>query len=107
MHADPPKNHAGHFGYKNHINIDRDSKLRQKAVVTPANVTDIDVQEGILCAPNSAGADVHKDAAMATKGWRPHTNEKRQKGRPLNDSKKNAPASSPRCGTGVSMFLAR
>ena len=91
------KNHLSHFGYKNHINIDRDSKLIHKAVVTPANKADIDVQEELLCAPDRAGADVHKDAgyvsapkdrAMKDKGWCPHTNEKGERGHPLSEEQK-------------------
>jgi len=93
------KNNVSHFGYKNHINIDRHSKLIHKAVVTPANVADVDVQEDILCAPESAGADVHKDAgyvnaakdeAMRAKGWRPHTNEKGERGYPLSEAQKQS-----------------
>lgn len=93
------KNHVSHFGYKNHINIDRDSKLIHKAAVTSANVADVDVQEDLLCAPESAGADVHKDAgyvsapkdqAMKDKGWRPHTNEKGERGHPLSEAQKQA-----------------
>lgn len=93
------KNHVSHFGYKNHINIDRDSKLIHKAVVTPANVADVDVQEDILCAPERAGPDVHKDAgyvnaakdeAMTDKGWRPHTNEKGERCHPLSEAQKQS-----------------
>ena len=93
------KNNESHFGYKNHINIDRQSKLIRKAVITPANCADIDVQEDLLCDPEKAGADVHKDAgyvstpkdeAMRKKGLRPHTNEKGERGRPLTEEQKES-----------------
>lgn len=93
------KNHVSHFGYKNHINIDRESKLIRASVITPANTADIDVQEDILCAPESAGADVHKDAgytsaakdeAMRERGCIPHTNEKGERGRPLSEEQKQS-----------------
>ncbi len=42
------KNNESHYGYKNHINADADTKLIQDYAVTPANVHDSRVFEDLL-----------------------------------------------------------
>jgi IS5 family transposase len=50
------KNNESHYGYKNHINADADTKLIQDYAVTPANVHDSRVFEDLLDTETASGA---------------------------------------------------
>lgn len=49
------KNNESHYGYKNHVNADADTKLIQDYAVTPANVHDSRVFEDLLDTESSDG----------------------------------------------------
>jgi len=52
-----------HYGYKNHINIDRATKLITAGVCTAANVHDSQALEAVLRAPEAGGKAVWADSA--------------------------------------------
>jgi len=52
-----------HYGYKNHINIDRATKLITAAVCTAANVHDSQALDAVLRAPEAGGKAVWADSA--------------------------------------------
>jgi IS5 family transposase len=52
-----------HYGYKNHINIDRDTKLITAHICTDASVHDSQVFEDVLRAPDAGGDEVWADSA--------------------------------------------
>jgi transposase, IS5 family len=56
------KHGVSHFGYKNHVNVDRQHKLIRRYTVTDAAVHDSQVLEEVL-QPKTAGRDVWGDAA--------------------------------------------
>jgi transposase, IS5 family len=56
------KHGARHFGYKNHVNVDKHHKLIRRYTVTDAAVHDSQVLENVL-QPKTAGRDVWADAA--------------------------------------------
>lgn len=57
------KGEQKHYGYKNHINIDRQTKLITAAVCTAANVHDSQVLDTVLRAPDAGGKAVWADSA--------------------------------------------
>jgi transposase, IS5 family len=56
------KHGVSHFGYKNHVNVDKQHKLIRQYTVTDAAVPDSQVLEDVL-QPKTAGRDVWADAA--------------------------------------------
>jgi len=56
------KHGVNHYGYKNHVNVDKHHKLIRRYTVTDAAVHDSQVLEEVLL-PKSAGCDVWADAA--------------------------------------------
>jgi IS5 family transposase len=56
------KHGVSHFGYKNHVNVDKQHKLIRRYTVTDAAVHDSQVLEEVL-QPKTAGRDVWGDAA--------------------------------------------
>jgi hypothetical protein len=52
-----------HYGYKNHLNIDKDTKLITACACTPAHVHDSQVLETVLRAPDVGGPTVWADSA--------------------------------------------
>lgn len=70
------KNGVNHYGYKNHINVDRKHKLVRVFEVTPAHVHDSQVMEGLLDKKNrrklwadSAYRSAKSDAGLRRKGY--------------------------------------
>ena len=57
------KNGASVYGYKDHINVDRDTKLITSWEDTPAQVHDSQVLEAVLRSPIDGGAEIHADSA--------------------------------------------
>ena len=55
-----------HYGYKNHVNVDKQHKLIRRYAVTDAAVHDSQVLEDVL-QPKTAGRDVWADAAYRSK----------------------------------------
>ena len=85
------KNEITHYGYKNHIGIDRKHKIIRKFKVTAASVHDSQVFEEILDKRNS-GKGVWADSAyrsreleelLKRKGYRSHVCEKGKRSQPL------------------------
>jgi IS5 family transposase len=56
------KHGVSHYGYKNHVNVDKQHKLIRRYAVTDAAVHDSQVLEEVLL-PKAAGCDVWADAA--------------------------------------------
>jgi len=56
------KHGTSHYGYKNHVNVDKKHKLIRQYAVTDAAVHDSQVLEGVLL-PAEAGRDVWADSA--------------------------------------------
>ena len=52
-----------HYGYKNHLNIDQDTKLITACACTPAHVHDSQMLEAVLRAPEVGGPTVWADSA--------------------------------------------
>ncbi len=57
------KGGQNHYGYKNHINIDRDTKLVAAHACTPAHVHDSQVFDAVLRPRDEGGKDVWADSA--------------------------------------------
>jgi IS5 family transposase len=85
------KHGKSHYGYKNHISIDRQHKVIRKYAVTSAEVHDSQVFEVLLDEHNSS-ADVWADSAyrsaereadLRQAGYRSHVHRKGARGRQL------------------------
>lgn len=57
------KGGQNHYGYKNHINVDKDTKLIAAQACTDASVHDSQVLETVLRKPEQGGASVWADSA--------------------------------------------
>jgi IS5 family transposase len=86
------KHGKSHYGYKNHISIDRQHKVIRKYTVTSAEVHDSQVFETLLDDDNSS-ADVWADSAyrsaeretvLRQASYRSHIHRKGTRGQPLN-----------------------
>ncbi len=71
------KHGVSHYGYKNHVNVDKQHKLIRQYTVTDAAVHDSQVLEEVLL-PKTAGSDIWADAA-----YRSHEIETQLKTRKL------------------------
>ena len=89
------KNGQNHYGYKNHINVDRKNKLIRRYEVTDASVHDSQAFESILHKKNRS-KDIWADSAyrsgereemLKRKGYRSHIHHKGKRGRPLSEAK--------------------
>ena len=85
------KHGRSHFGYKNHINVDRKHKLVRRYTVTSASVHDSQQFEGLLD-PNNTASGVWADSAyrseeaeakLAARGLRSHIHRRAHRNRPL------------------------
>lgn len=87
------KNGANHYGYKNHISVDREHKVIRRWQVSDAALHDSQVFEELLDGSNtsaevwadSAYRSEEKERALQEGGWRSRIHRKGQKGKPLND----------------------
>ncbi len=86
------KNGVGHYGYKNHVNADREHKLIRGYEVTSAEVHDS--QEFYELLRDNTWKDVWADSAywsednermLAASGYRSHIHKKGHRNRPLSD----------------------
>jgi IS5 family transposase len=85
-----------HFGYKNHVKCDTQSKLITAAIVTPANVTDVEVYPDLIDETDrdtklDAGyVDQKREAELKAKypNLELHICSKAQKNKPLTDNQK-------------------
>jgi len=85
------KNKETHYGYKNHVKVDRQTKLIKKAVVTHAAVHDSQALESLLD-KGDAGKPIYADSAYSGKAQLqtiekrkayPRVNEKGRRNKPL------------------------
>ena len=90
------KRGKSHYGYKNHVNVDRRHKLVRRYQVTDAAVHDSQVVEDILDADNTA-SDVWADSAyrsaeieakLGEKGLKSRIHRKGHRNKPLNEREK-------------------
>ena len=90
------KHGKSHFGYKNHINVDRRHKLVRRYQATPASKHDSQVVDDILDPENTA-SDVWADSAyrsaemeakLAEKGLKSRIQRKGRRGKPLSEREK-------------------
>jgi transposase, IS5 family len=87
------KHGRSHFGYKNHVNVDRRHKLVRRYQVTPASVHDSQVIDDVLD-PDNTASDVWADSAyrsaeieakLAEKGLKSRIHRKGHRARPLSE----------------------
>jgi transposase, IS5 family len=92
------KHGKSHYGYKNHISVDRQHKVIRKYTVTSAEVHDSQVFKALLDEHNSS-ADVWADSAyrsaereteLSQARYRSHIHRKGTRGRPLNAREQEA-----------------
>lgn len=90
------KHGKSHFGYKNHVTVDRRHKLIRRYDVTDAAVRDSQVLEAVLDDTNTA-KDVWADSAyrsaeteetLAERGLKSRVNRKAHRNRPLSEREK-------------------
>lgn len=91
------KNGTSFYGYKDHVNVDRDTKLITAWEATPAQVHDSQVLEDVLRGPDEGGAEIHADSAyrsaeqenrLGEEEYISRINEKGTRGQPLTDEQK-------------------
>ncbi len=96
------KNGITHFGYKNHIAVDRATKLITNWKVSPAHVHDRQVFEVLLDAHPPKGHEVYADSAyrskerlsgLRKKGFKPRITHKAKRGQPLSSRQRALPPS--------------
>jgi IS5 family transposase len=87
-----------HYGYKNHISVDRQHKVIRKYVVTSAEVHDSRVFEALLDEKNSSASvwadsayrSAERETVLSASGYRSHIHRKGTRKRPLNDREQEA-----------------
>jgi IS5 family transposase len=62
------KNGQSIYGYKDHVNVDRGTKLIAAWEAAPAQVHDSRVLEAVLRAPSVGGTEIHADSAYRSEG---------------------------------------
>ena len=98
------KNGKSHYGYKNHINVDRCHKLVRRYDVTSASVHDSQVVEDILDDDNTASGvwadsayrSAEIEAKLAQKGQKSRIHRKAKRGKPLGKHEKRGNTSRSR-----------
>lgn len=92
------KNGVNHYGYKNHISIDREHKVIRRWQVSDAAMHDSQVFEELLdetntCAEvwaDSAYRSADQEASLKAAGWCSRIHRKGQKNKPLNAREQEA-----------------
>ena len=88
------KNGQNHYGYKNHVNVDKDTKLVAAQTCTDASVHDSQVLEAVLREPEAGGDCVWADSAyrsatqeqsLADRHHRSQIHERAWRNGPLSD----------------------
>jgi IS5 family transposase len=90
------KNDELHYGYKDHVKVDKDSKMVVDFTVTAANVHDsqcfhelLDEKDDDVYADSAyVGEELHEDIAQDFPNIHLHINEKGYKNKPLTDEQK-------------------
>jgi len=90
------KNNKTYYGYKNHVKVDRDSKIIVNFAVTDASVHDsqkivelIDKEDKNMYADSAyTGEELHKEILKKNPNIRLHINEKGYRNNPLTDEQK-------------------
>ena len=98
------KNGKSHYGYKNHINVDRRHKLVRRYDVTSASVHDSQVVDDILDDDNTASGvwadsayrSAEIEAKLAQKGLKSRIHRKTKRGKPLGKHEKRGNTSRSR-----------
>ena len=98
------KNGKSHYGYKNHINVDRRHKLVRRYDVTSASVHDSQVVDDILDDNNTASGvwadsayrSAEIEAKLAQKGLKSRIHRKARRGKPLGKHEKRGNTSRSR-----------
>lgn len=92
------KNNESFYGYKDHANVDQDTKLITAWEVTSAEVHDSQVLEEVLQFPEVGGTDVYADSAyrsnmleesLIASGHTSHIHEKGTRNHPLTKAQKS------------------
>ncbi len=86
------KHGKSHFGYKNHVNVDKAHKVVRTFDVTEASVHDSQKLDAVLD-PGNTGGDVYADSAYRSAETEAKLAAKGLKGRNLRRSQRNAPLS--------------
>lgn len=93
------KNNESFYGYKDHANMDQDTKLITTWEVTSAEVHDSQVLEEVLQSPEEGGADVYADSAYRSNAQEEsliasrhtsHIHEKGTRNHPLTEAQKSS-----------------
>lgn len=93
------KNGQKHYGYKNHINIDKDTKLITKQACTDASVHDSQVVEPVLRDKAQGGKEVWADSAYRSEEQEQklkqsqhvsHIHERAYRNKPLSEEQKKS-----------------
>jgi IS5 family transposase len=87
-----------HYGYKNHVNIDRRDKFVRDYEVTDASVHDSQALDDLIDAGNtssqlwgdSAYRSAETERSLGEKGYRSHIHHKGNRGKPLNERQRKA-----------------
>lgn len=87
-----------HYGYKNHVNIDRRHKFVRDYEVTDASVHDSQALDELIDAGNtssqlwgdSAYRSQETERSLGEKGYRSHIHHKGNRGKPLNERQRKA-----------------
>ncbi|WP_430229308.1 IS5 family transposase, partial [Nitrosomonas communis] len=93
------KNSESFYGYKDHVNMDRDTKLITTWEVTSAQIHDSQVLEEVLPSPEVGGADIYADSAyrsnaqeesLVTSKYTSQIHEKGARNHPLTQAQKSS-----------------
>lgn len=93
------KNNESFYGYKDHVNMDRDTKLITTWEVTSAQIHDSQVLEEVLQSPEVGGADIYADSAyrsnaqeesLVTSKYTSQIHEKGARNHPLTQAQKSS-----------------
>lgn len=93
------KNNESFYGYKDHVNMDRDTKLITAWEVTSAQIHDSQVLEEVLQSPEVGGADIYADSAyrsttqeesLVTSNYTSQIHEKGTRNHPLTEAQKSS-----------------
>ena len=93
------KNNESFYGYKDHVNMDRDTKLITAWEVTSAQIHDSQVLEEVLQSPEVGGPDIYADSAyrsttqeesLVTSNYTSQIHEKGTRNHPLTEAQKSS-----------------
>lgn len=93
------KNNESFYGDKDHVNMDRDTKLITTWEVTSAQIHDSQVLEEVLQSPEVGGADIYADSAyrsttqeesLVTSNYTSQIHEKGTRNHPLTEAQKSS-----------------